>query len=313
MTKKLTAAIVGPGNIGTDLLMKLQRSSKNVEPIYMIGVDPTSSGLARAEGLGVTASAEGVDWLLSQDVLPDIVFEATSASAHQANAQRYRDAGIHAIDLTPAAVGPYFCPAVNLDELEAVDNVNMITCGGQATTPIVAAISRVVPVDYAEIVASISSRSAGPGTRANVDEFTETTAAALEKVGGAKRGKAIIILNPVEPPMKMRNTVYCSLPAEAAVPGELQDKIRASISSMVDTVQGYVEGYRLTAEPQFDEAREEWNGWGRVTVLIEVTGAGDFLPDFAGNLDIITSAAVATADRYVDLLREKSVVTATAN
>lgn len=306
MTKKLTAAVVGPGNIGTDLLMKLQRSSKNVEPIYMIGVDPKSEGLARAEKLGVQASAEGVDWLLAQEVLPDIVFEATSASAHHANAQRYRDAGIHAIDLTPAAIGPYLCPAVNLDELEAVDNVNMITCGGQATTPIVAAISRVVPVDYAEIVASIASRSAGPGTRANVDEFTETTAAALEQVGGAKKGKAIIILNPVEPPMKMRNTVYCSLPAEAAVPGELQDRIRASIQGMVETVQGYVDGYRLTAEPQFDEAREEWNGWGRVTVLIEVTGAGDFLPDYAGNLDIITSAAVATADRYVDLLREKS-------
>ena len=306
MTKKLTAAVVGPGNIGTDLLMKLQRSSKNVEPIYMIGVDPKSEGLARAEKLGVQASAEGVDWLLAQEVLPDIVFEATSASAHHANAQRYRDAGIHAIDLTPAAIGPYLCPAVNLDELEAVDNVNMITCGGQATTPIVAAISRVVPVDYAEIVASIASRSAGPGTRANVDEFTETTAAALEQVGGAKKGKAIIILNPVEPPMKMRNTVYCSLPAEAAVPGELQDRIRASIQGMVETVQGYVDGYRLTAEPQFDEAREEWNGRGRVTVLIEVTGAGDFLPDYAGYLDIITSAAVATADRYVDLLREKS-------
>ncbi|MGO2806785.1 MULTISPECIES: acetaldehyde dehydrogenase (acetylating) [Actinomycetes] len=312
MTEKLTAAIVGPGNIGTDLLKKLLRKSKNVEPIYMIGVDPESSGLKRAEELGVKASAEGVDWLLAQDVKPDIVFEATSASAHQANAPRYREAGIHAIDLTPAAVGPYFCPSVNLDELETVDNVNLITCGGQATTPIISAVSRIVPVEYAEIVASISSRSAGPGTRANVDEFTETTAKALEVVGGAKKGKAIIILNPVEPPMKMRNTVYCSLPPEAAVPGELQDKIRASIAAMVDTVQGYVDGYRLTAEPQFDEAGEAWNGWGRLTVLIEVTGAGDFLPDYAGNLDIITSAAVATADRYVDLLREKQSISTNA-
>lgn len=311
MTKKLTAAIVGPGNIGTDLLKKLLRKSKNIEPIYMVGVDPNSSGLKRAEELGVTASAEGVDWLLAQEVLPDIVFEATSASAHQANAARYRGAGIHAIDLTPAAVGPYCCPSVNLDELEAVDNVNLITCGGQATTPIVSAVSRIVPVEYAEIVASISSRSAGPGTRANVDEFTETTAKALEDVGGAKKGKAIIILNPVEPPMKMRNTVYCSLPPEAAVPGELQEKIRASIQSMVETVQSYVDGYRLTADPQFDEATDAWNGWGRLTVLIEVTGAGDFLPDYAGNLDIITSAAVATGDRYADLLRNKQVAAST--
>ena len=311
MTKKLTAAIVGPGNIGTDLLKKLLRKSTNIEPIYMVGVDPNSSGLKRAEELGVTASAEGVDWLLSQEVLPDIVFEATSANAHQVNAPRYREAGIHAIDLTPAAVGPYCCPSVNLDDLDAVDNVNLITCGGQATTPIVSAVSRIVPVEYAEIVASISSRSAGPGTRANVDEFTETTARALEVVGGAKKGKAIIILNPVDPPMKMRNTVYCSLPPEAAVPGELQDKIRASIQEMVETVQGYVDGYRLTAEPQFDEATEAWNGWGRLTVLIEVTGAGDFLPDYAGNLDIITSAAVATGDRYADLLLKKQVAAST--
>lgn len=311
MTKKLTAAIVGPGNIGTDLLKKLLRKSTNIEPIYMVGVDPNSSGLKRAEELGVTASADGVDWLLSQEVLPDIVFEATSAGAHAANAPRYRETGIHAIDLTPAAVGPYCCPSVNLDDLEAVDNVNLITCGGQATTPIVSAVSRIVPVEYAEIVASISSRSAGPGTRANVDEFTETTAKALEVVGGAKKGKAIIILNPVEPPMKMRNTVYCSLPPEAAVPGELQDKIRASIQEMVETVQGYVDGYRLTAEPQFDEATEAWNGWGRLTVLIEVTGAGDFLPDYAGNLDIITSAAVATGDRYADLLLKKQVAAST--
>ncbi|MFV8395951.1 acetaldehyde dehydrogenase (acetylating) [Corynebacterium hindlerae] len=303
MAEKLKAAIVGPGSIGTDLLMKLQKNSKNVEPIYMIGVDPTSDGLKRAEDLGVQASAGGVEWMLEQDVKPDLVFEATSAYAHQANAPLYREAGIRAIDLTPAAVGPYFCPAVNLDELQDVDNVNMITCGGQATTPIVAAVSRVIPVEYAEIVASISSRSAGPGTRANIDEFMQTTAAALEQVGGAKKAKAILILNPVEPPMMMRNTVYCALPPEAAAPGELRDQIRQSIEHMVETVQAYVPGYRLTAEPQFDEAREDWQGWGRVTVLLEVAGAADYLPDYAGNLDIITAAAVATADRMVDVLR----------
>ncbi|MFV8382392.1 acetaldehyde dehydrogenase (acetylating) [Corynebacterium hindlerae] len=303
MAEKLKAAIVGPGNIGTDLLMKLQKNSKNVEPIYMIGVDPTSDGLKRAEDLGVQASAGGVEWMLEQDVKPDLVFEATSAYAHQANAPLYREAGMRAIDLTPAAVGPYFCPAVNLDELQDVDNVNMITCGGQATTPIVAAVSRVIPVEYAEIVASISSRSAGPGTRANIDEFMQTTAAALEQVGGAKKAKAILILNPVEPPMMMRNTVYCALPPEAAAPGELRDQIRQSIEHMVETVQAYVPGYRLTAEPQFDEAREDWQGWGRVTVLLEVAGAADYLPDYAGNLDIITAAAVATADRMVDVLR----------
>ncbi|MCF1694352.1 acetaldehyde dehydrogenase (acetylating) [Corynebacterium argentoratense] len=300
--KKYTAAVVGPGNIGTDLLMKLLKNSKYVEPVYMIGVDPESDGLARAEKMGIQASAGGVDWLLEQRERPDLVFEATSAYAHLANAPRYREAGIRAIDLTPAAVGPYFCPSVNLDALKTVDNVNMITCGGQATTPIVAAISRVVDVQYAEIVASISSRSAGPGTRANIDEFMETTSRALEKVGGAKEGKAILILNPVEPPMLMRNTVYCALPPEAAEPGELQDRIRQSISEMVERVQSYVPGYRLTAEPQFDRGREDWNGWGRVMVLIEVRGAADYLPDFAGNLDIITAAAVATADTYVELL-----------
>lgn len=304
---KYTAAVVGPGNIGTDLLIKLLRNSRNVEPVYMIGVDPTSDGLARAEKLGVTASAGGVDWLLEQPELPDLVFEATSAYAHRANAPRYQEAGIRAIDLTPAAVGPYFCPSVNLDALKTVGNVNMITCGGQATTPIVAAVSRVVEVAYAEIVASIASKSAGPGTRANIDEFMETTSRALEQVGGARRGKAILILNPVEPPMLMRNTVYCSLPAAAAEPGELQDRVRQSIDHMVETVQGYVPGYRLTAEPQFDHARPEWNGWGRVTVLIEVRGAADYLPEYAGNLDIITAAAVATADRYVDLLEEGKV------
>lgn len=302
MSTKLKAAIVGPGNIGTDLLIKLLNNSRHIEPIYMVGVDPDSDGLRRAEELGLTVSHEGVDWLVAQDPKPDLVFEATSAKAHEFNAPKYREAGIRAIDLTPAAVGPYLCPSVNLDELSAVDNVNMITCGGQATTPIVNAVSSVVPVEYAEVVSSIASKSAGPGTRANIDEFVETTASALEKLGGAKKGKVVIVLNPVEPPMMMRNTVYCSLPAEAGVPGEVQDRVRESIENMVETVKAYVPGYRLTAEPQFDEARDDWNGWARVTVLIEVKGAADYLPDYAGNLDIITSAAVATADKYAELL-----------
>ncbi|WP_018296631.1 acetaldehyde dehydrogenase (acetylating) [Corynebacterium lubricantis] len=302
MAKKLTAAIVGPGNIGTDLLIKLLNNSQHIEPIYMVGVDPTSDGLKRADKLGLTASAEGVDWLVKQDPKPDLVFEATSAGAHAANAPKYREAGIRAIDLTPAAVGPYLCPSVNLDSLATVDNVNMITCGGQATTPIVNAVSSVVDVEYAEVVSSIASKSAGPGTRANIDEFIETTQNALKQLGGAKDSKVVLVLNPVEPPMLMRNTVYCSLPAEAGQPGELQDAIKDAIAKRVEEVQAYVPGYHLTAEPQFDEARDDWNGWARVTILIQVRGAADYLPDYAGNLDIITSAAVATADRYAELL-----------
>lgn len=296
MSKKYTAAIVGSGNIGTDLMFKLLRKSEHIQPTYMIGIDPASDGLKRAARVGLKTSAEGAKWLLAQDDKPDFVFEATSAKAHAAMAPAYKEAGIHAIDLTPAAVGPFLCPPVNLDSLTDVMNVNMITCGGQATTPMVAAVSRVVPVDYAEIVASIASKSAGPGTRANIDEFTETTSAALEAVGGAKKGKAIIILNPVEPPMMMRNTVYCSLPAEAAEAGALQDQVRESIAKMVETVQDYVPGYNLVAEPQFDHARPEWNNWGRVTCLVQVRGAADYLPEYAGNLDIITAAATRTGD-----------------
>ncbi len=291
-----TAAIVGPGNIGTDLMFKLMRRSDIIVPRYMIGVDPTSDGLRRAASLGLQASHEGVDWLLAQDELPDIVFECTSAKAHEANAPRYAEAGILAVDLTPAAVGPYLCPPVNLEFNLDAPNVNMITCGGQATVPMVKAVSSIVPVPYAEIVASISSKSAGPGTRANIDEFTETTSAALEKVGGAERGKAIIILNPVEPPLMMRNSVFCAIPAEAGEPGALQDAILESIHAMVATVQDYVPGYHLRAEPQFDPARDLWNGMARVFVPIEVKGRGDYLPDFAGNLDIITSAAARVGD-----------------
>lgn len=307
MSPKLKAAIVGPGNIGTDLLIKLLNNSTHIEPIYMVGVDPNSDGLKRAADLGLTVSAEGVDWLVAQDPKPDLVFEATSAGAHKANAAKYRAAGIRAIDLTPAAVGPYLCPAVNLDDLQAVDNVNMITCGGQATTPIVNAVSSVVDVEYAEVVSSIASKSAGPGTRANIDEFIETTQNALVQLGGAKKGKVVLVLNPVEPPMLMRNTVYCALPPEAGEPGVLQEQIKAAIEARVEEVQAYVPGYHLTAEPQFDQAREDWNGWARVTVLIQVRGAADYLPDYAGNLDIITSAAVATADKYAELLTLSAV------
>lgn len=300
MTKsKATAAIVGSGNIGSDLMFKLMRRSEIIEPRFMVGVDPTSDGLRRAARLGLEASHEGVDWLLHRDDLPDIVFECTSAKAHEANAPRYARAGILAVDLTPAAVGPYLCPPVNLSfNLDAV-NVNMITCGGQATVPMVHAVSSVVPVPYAEIVASVSSRSAGPGTRANIDEFTDTTAAAVEAVGGAERGKAIIILNPVEPPLMMRNSVFCAIPPEAAESGDLRDKILESIHAMVGTVQEYVPGYHLRADPQFEPARETWRGQARVFIPIEVRGRGDYLPDYAGNLDIITAAAARVGDLMI--------------
>jgi acetaldehyde dehydrogenase len=288
---RLTAAIVGPGNIGTDLLVKLLRSD-DIEVHSMIGVDPASDGLARARDLGVEASAAGVDWLLRQDTLPDLVFEATSARAHLANAPRYAEAGITAIDLTPAAVGPYVCPAVNLAALHDAPNLNMITCGGQATIPIVHAVSSVVPVAYAEIVASIAARSAGPGTRANIDEFTETTAAAIEDVGGARRGKAIIILNPVTPPMIMRDTVFCAIPDGADTAA-----ITASIEKRVAEVREYVPGYTLRAEPQYDGPRDTWNGMARVAVFLEVRGNGDYLPPWAGNLDIMTAAAARAGEQ----------------
>jgi acetaldehyde dehydrogenase len=287
---KATAAIVGPGNIGTDLLAKL-RHSDHVEVRYMVGVDPASDGLERARKLGVEASAEGVDWLLARDELPDLVFEATSAKAHLANAPRYAQAGIAAIDLTPAALGPLVCPPVNLDVHLDAPNINMITCGGQATIPMVAAVSRVVPVPYAEIVASVASKSAGPGTRANIDEFTETTAHAVEKIGGAARGKAIIILNPVEPPMIMRDTVFCAIPADCS-----HDAITESVHQMVTSVQQYVPGYTLRADPQFDPPSDDWNGQARVAIFLEVRGNGDYLPDWAGNLDIMTAAAARVGD-----------------
>jgi acetaldehyde dehydrogenase len=287
----LTAAIVGPGNIGTDLLVKLLRS--DVITVHsMVGVDPDSDGLARARSLGIPASAQGVDWLLATEPLPDLVFEATSAKAHLANAPRYAEAGITAIDLTPAAAGPFVCPPVNLDTFADAPNLNMITCGGQATIPIVHAVSSVVPVSYAEIVASISSRSAGPGTRANIDEFTVTTARGIEQVGGAARGKAVIILNPVSPPMIMRDTVFCAIPADADAAA-----VTASVQSMVAEVQRYVPGYTLRADPQFDPPNDAWNGLARVAIFLEVRGNGDYLPPWAGNLDIMTAAAARTGEQ----------------
>jgi acetaldehyde dehydrogenase len=288
---KARAAIVGSGNIGTDLLYKLLRSPE-VEPVYMVGVDPESKGLALARDLGVEASADGVDWLMSRPELPDIVFEATSAYIHRANAPRYEQAGIRAVDLTPAAVGPFVIPPVNLVEHLSAPNINMVTCGGQATIPMVHAVSRVVDVDYAEIVATVSSVSAGPGTRQNIDEFTRTTSRAVEVIGGAKRGKAIIILNPADPPIIMRDTIFCSLP-----PGADEEKVDRSIRQMVETVQGYVPGYRLRTDPQFDTVADGHGGTvGRVAVFVEVEGAGDFLPPYAGNLDIMTAAAARVGD-----------------
>ena len=287
---KVTAAIVGSGNIGTDLLYKLLRS-RNITPRYMVGIDPDSDGLRRAADLSVEVSAEGAGWLLSRPELPDLVFEATSAKIHQAHAALYRDADIQAVDLTPAAVGPYVVPSVNLTEHLNAQNVNLVSCGGQATVPIVHAVARIAPVAYAEIVASVASTSAGPGTRANIDEFTRTTAKGLEDVGGADRGKAIIILNPAEPPLIMRDTISCSLPPDVD-----EETVATSITSAVAEVQGYVPGYRLLAEPQFDPPGEGTPHQGRVTVLVEVAGAGDYLPTYAGNLDVMTSAAVRVGE-----------------
>ena len=287
MPTKVTAAIVGPGNIGTDLMEKLRRSLV-IEPRYMVGVDPTSAGLRLAEGAGLEVSAEGVDWLLARPELPAIVFEATSAYVHVRNAPRYEEAGIRAVDLTPAARGPYVVPPVNLREHLNRPNLNMVTCGGQATIPIVHAVHRVAPVDYAEIVATVASASAGPGTRSNIDEFTRTTAKAVEVIGGAARGKAIIILNPADPPLIMRDTIYCSLPADAD-----EAKVARSIQDMVEEVQGYVPGYRLRGEPQFDRFED---GTARVATFLEVEGAGDYLPPYSGNLDIMTAAATKVGE-----------------
>ncbi|MFF2777286.1 acetaldehyde dehydrogenase (acetylating) [Streptomyces sp. NPDC058052] len=293
---KATAAIVGSGNIGTDLLYKLLRSDL-VEPRWMVGVDPGSDGLARARRLGLETTHEGVDALLAGDELPDLVFEATSSSVHRAHAPRYADLGIRAIDLTPAAVGPAVVPPANLRAHLDRPNVNMITCGGQATIPMVYAVSRVVPVAYAEIVASVASVSAGPGTRANIDEFTRTTSRGIETIGGAARGKAIIILNPADPPVIMRDTVFCALPEDAD-----HAAVAASVKEIAEQVAAYVPGYRLRGEPQFDGPSPENGGMARVAIFLEVEGAGDYLPPYAGNLDIMTAAATKVGEEFARAL-----------
>ena len=290
MPQKKSVAIVGSGNISTDLLYKLLRSEW-LDPRWMIGIDPDSEGLARARKLGLETTHEGVDWLLAQSQLPDLVFEATSAYVHRAAAPRYAEAGITAVDLTPAAVGPGVVPPANLRQYLDAPNVNMVTCGGQATIPIVHAVSRVVSVPYAEIVASVASVSAGPGTRANIDEFTKTTARGVEVIGGAGLGKAIIILNPADPPMIMRDTIFCEIPE-----GADHDAITRSIDDVVAGVQTYVPGYRLLNEPQFDEPSVVNGGRNVVTTFVEVEGAGDYLPPYAGNLDIMTAAATKVGE-----------------
>lgn len=299
MPSKAKVAIVGSGNISTDLLYKLLRSEW-LEPRWMVGIDPESDGLARAAKLGLETTHEGVDWLLAQPDKPDLVFEATSAYVHRDAAPKYAEAGIRAIDLTPAAVGPAVIPPANLREHLDAPNVNMITCGGQATIPIVYAVSRIVEVPYAEIVASVASVSAGPGTRANIDEFTKTTARGVQTIGGAARGKAIIILNPADPPMIMRDTILCAIPTDAD-----REAIAASIHDVVKEVQTYVPGYRLLNEPQFDEPSINSGGQALVTTFVEVEGAGDYLPPYAGNLDIMTAAATKVGE---EIAKETLVV-----
>jgi acetaldehyde dehydrogenase len=291
----LPVAIVGSGNIGTDLMMKLQRSD-TLDLVAMVGVDPASDGLARARSLGIDASPDGIEHVLARRDEIALVFDATSASVHTRHAPLLREAGITAIDLTPAAVGPTVVPTVNLNQHLDQPNVNMITCGGQATTPIVAAVSAVCQVAYAEIVSTVSSRSAGPGTRANIDEFTRTTSGALVEIGGARNGKAIIVLNPAEPPILMRNTVYCALPDDAD-----EAAVTASVQRTVAEVAVYVPGYRLKAPPVFDTGEYRTpGGWAsrRVVVLLEVEGAGDYFPPFAGNLDIMTAAAARVGEAF---------------
>ncbi|KBN57895.1 acetaldehyde dehydrogenase [Mycobacterium tuberculosis TB_RSA07] len=299
MPSKAKVAIVGSGNISTDLLYKLLRSEW-LEPRWMVGIDPESDGLARAAKLGLETTHEGVDWLLAQPDKPDLVFEATSAYVHRDAAPKYAEAGIRAIDLTPAAVGPAVIPPANLREHLDAPNVNMITCGGQATIPTVYAVSRIVEVPYAEIVASVASVSAGPGTRANIDEFTKTTARGVQTIGGAARGKAIIILNPADPPMIMRDTIFCAIPTDAD-----REAIAASIHDVVKEVQTYVPGYRLLNEPQFDEPSINSGGQALVTTFVEVEGAGDYLPPYAGNLDIMTAAATKVGE---EIAKETLVV-----
>ena len=306
MTKSVGVAIIGSGNIGTDLMIKIRRGSATLRVVAMVGIDPASDGLARAARMGVATTSDGVAGLIAMPEFEDveIVLDATSAAAHVANARALEPYGRRLIDLTPAAIGPFVIPPVNLDEHLDAPNINMVTCGGQATIPIVAAVARVTDVPYAEIVASVASKSAGPGTRANIDEFTETTAHAIETVGRARRGKAIIILNPAEPPLIMRDTVYCLIGNDTDL-----DAVRSSIQEMVAEVATYVPGYRLAQEVQFtpveqadvailipEDAPVAW----KATVFLEVEGAAHYLPAYAGNLDIMTSAAMRVAERIAE-------------
>jgi len=290
MTQKIKCALIGSGNIGTDLLYKLRRSQV-LEPVWMVGIDPQSEGLERARAMGLKVTAQGVDGLLPyvQEDAVQIAFDATSAYVHAENSRKLNALGVLMIDLTPAAIGPYCVPPVNLAEQlqKNVLNVNMVTCGGQATIPMVNAISRVQPVSYGEIIATVSSRSVGPGTRKNIDEFTRTTASAVETVGGARRGKAIVIINPAEPPLIMRDTVHCLTESEPD-----QDRIIQSVHEMVKQVQVYVPGYTMKNGPVFDG--------NRVSVYMEVEGLGDYLPKYAGNLDIMTAAAARTAEMFAE-------------
>jgi acetaldehyde dehydrogenase len=295
VSEKVPCAILGSGNIGTDLLYKLQRSDV-LAPRAMVGIDPDSDGLKRAAAAGLEVSAGGVDWIVEHPELSRFVFEATSAGAHRANAPKIEAAGLQSIDLTPAKLGPGVVPSVNLEQHLDAPDVNMITCGGQATIPMVAAVSKVTPVPYAEIVATIASLSAGPGTRESIDAFTRTTAKGLEEIGGAERGKAIIILNPADPPLIMRDTVFCAIAPDAD-----REAIRDSIERMRDRVATYVPGYRLRRDPVFEE--------DRVAIFVEVEGAADYLPTYAGNLDIMTAAAVAVGEELARL-RERAGVAA---
>lgn len=292
---KIKVAVLGSGNIGTDLLLKLRRS-EILEPTTMIGIDPESDGLKRAKDLGYEIISTGIEGFLERPELADIVFDATSAKAHIRHAKLLKEAGKIVLDLTPAALGPFVIPPVNLNQHLNEGNINLITCGGQATIPIVHAIHRISPVDYAEIVATISSNSAGPGTRANIDEFTRTTTKGIEQIGGAKKGKAIIILNPAEPPILMRDTVYALVEEGTMKEQEVVD----SIQKMVKEVQTYVPGYHLRSEPIIDG--------NKVTVFIEVEGAGDYLPKYSGNLDIMTAAAVKVAEELGKNISAKSTV-----
>lgn len=294
--KKIKCALIGSGNIGTDLLYKLQRS-EILEPVWMVGIDPESEGLARARDMGVKTTADGIDGLLPHIEADEIkiAFDATSAYVHAENSAKVNAKGVLMIDLTPAAIGPYCVPPVNLEQLESsIENVNMVTCGGQATIPMVAAVSRVQPVEYGEIVATVSSKSVGPGTRQNIDEFTRTTSGAVEKIGGAKRGKAIIIINPAEPPLLMRDTIHCLTESEPD-----QAAITESVHQMISEVQKYVPGYKLKNGPVFDGRK--------VSIFLEVEGLGDYLPKYAGNLDIMTASAARTAEMFGQQMLNASV------